>query len=91
MGKEENTGYQHFLLFPKCEISFIFVAFVEDNAPVSSIQYLENHVKYFVHYTQESKPYKTQFLYDRQISVSIALKYIIINNKVLNKLDLGIN
>ena len=39
LGKGENASYQHFLLF---------VAFVEDNATMSSKRYFENHVSDFV-------------------------------------------
>ena len=54
------------------------MAFVEDNATVSSIPYFENHV--FFAKPKEVDPIKLISL--RQISVSIALKYII-NNSVL--------
>ena len=56
------------------------VAFVEDSATMSSIRHLENHVSYFVQKPQEVNPIKHISL--RQISVSIAFKYII-NNSVL--------
>ena len=49
----ENANHWHlhlslrvfFLLFPTL---ILFVAFVEDNATMSSIRYFENHVSYFV-------------------------------------------
>ena len=44
VGKGENAGYQHFLLFPQCFQCFC-VAFVADNATMSSIPYFENHVR----------------------------------------------
>ena len=34
----------------------IFIAFVKDNATMSSIRYFENHVSYFVQ-NQRSRPY----------------------------------
>ena len=52
----------------------------EDNATMSSIRYVENDVSYFVQKPKEVDPIKIIFL--RQISVSIALKYII-NNSAL--------
>ena len=39
VGEGDSTGNQHFLLS---------VAFVEDNATMSSIRYFESHVLYFV-------------------------------------------
>ena len=39
VGRGENAGYQHFHLF---------VAFVKENATMSSIPYFANHVSYFV-------------------------------------------
>ena len=59
----------------------VFVAFVKDNATMSSIRYFKNHVE--IHRilckTEELDPIKLIFL--RQISLSIAFKYII-NNSV---------
>ena len=55
---------------------YIFVAFVEDNAKMSSIGYFENHV--FCAKPKEVDPIKVISL--QQISVLIALKYIINNN-----------
>ena len=78
MGKEENVDYQQFLLIPLFFQS-IFVAVVEDNATMSSIRYFENHVSYFCAKPKEVDPIK--LIYLRQISRSIALKYII-NNSV---------
>ena len=49
-------------------------AFVEDNTTMSSVQYFEYDVSFFMQ-NQGSKPYLIQFLYGI-ISVSIALKYI---------------
>ena len=56
----------------KILIKWIFVAFVADNATVSSIRYFENHVSYFVQKPKEVDPIKLISI--RQISVSIALK-----------------
>ena len=47
-------------------ISTIFVVFVKDHATMSSIQYFENHVSYFVH-NKEVDPIKLISL--RQISL----------------------
>ena len=58
----------------------VFVAFVKDNATMSSIQYFENCVLYFCAKPKEVDPIKLISL--RQTSVSIALKYII-NSSVL--------
>ena len=60
----------------------IFVAFVKDNATVSSIRYFENHVSYFCAKPKEVRVDPIKLISLRQISVSIALKYII-NNSVL--------
>ena len=35
-------------LFPKSPRRNVFVAFVEDNATMSSVRYFENHASYFV-------------------------------------------
>ena len=56
----------------------IIEAFVEDNATMSSIRYFENHVSYFV----QNRKDPIKLISVLQISVSIALKYII-NNSVL--------
>ena len=56
VGKGENAGYQHFLLS-----HYVFVAFVEDNATMSSIQYFENHVTYFVQKPKEADSIKLNF------------------------------
>ena len=60
-------------------VNLVFVAYVEDNATMSSIRYFENHVLYFVQKPKEVDPISRISL--RQISASIALKYII-NNSV---------
>ena len=58
--------------------SSCFAAFIEDNATMSSIQYFENYV-----FCAKPKGVDTIKLISlRQISVTIALKYII-NNSVL--------
>ena len=63
MGKEENAGN-------KC---IVFVAFVEDNATMSSIRYFENRsCIVFCAKLKEADPIELISL--RQISVSIALK-----------------
>ena len=54
-----------------------FVAFVEDNATMSSIRYFENHLSYFVQNRRKQTQSKRISL--RQ-SVSVALKCIINNN-----------
>ena len=56
----------------------IFVAYVEDNATMSSIRYFENHVSYFVQKPKEVD--LIEFTSLQQISVSIALKYTIKNS-----------
>ena len=57
-----------------------FVAFVEDNATMNSIGYIENHdcIVFCAKPTEEVDPIKLISL--RQTSVSIELKYIIDNN-----------
>ena len=40
------------------EHCFIFVAFVKDNATMSSTRYFENHVSYFVEKPNEVDPIK---------------------------------
>ena len=60
--------------------NIIFLAFVEDNATMSSIGYFENHASKFCAKLTEVDPIKLISL--RQISVSIALKYVI-NNSIL--------
>ena len=55
----------------------VFVAFVKDNATMSSIRYCENHAK-----PREVDPIRLISL--RQISLSMALNYII-NNSVREK------
>ena len=62
------------------------MAFVEENATMSSIQYFENHVSYFVQKPKEVNPFKLISL--RQISFLIALKYII-NNSLLKLTESG--
>ena len=56
-------------------LKIVFVAFVEDNATMSSISYFENRVSYFSAKPKEVDPIKLISL--RQTGVSIALKYII--------------
>ena len=58
----------------------VFVAFVAENATLSSKGYFENHISSFCAKPKEVDPIKLISL--RQISVSIAHKYII-NNTVL--------
>ena len=57
------------------ELMVRVVAFVNDNATMSSILYFENHVSILC---KTEDPIKLISL--RQVSVSIALKYIINNN-----------
>ena len=57
------------------ENSLIFVAFVEDNATMSSM-------RYFVLCAKPKEADTIKLISQRQISVSITLKYII-NNSVL--------
>ena len=45
LNKRENGTL---LLLVKIGRKSVFVAFVEDNATISSIEYFENHVSYFV-------------------------------------------
>ena len=59
--------------------TFVFVAFVEVNATMSSIRYFEDHASYFVQNRKEVDPIKLISL--QQTSLSIALKYIINNTE----------
>ena len=56
----------------------LFVAFVEDNAIMSSVRYYEYLISYFFAKPKEVDPVKLISL--GQISLSIALKYIINNS-----------
>ena len=56
----------HFM--PIKQAQFVIVAFIKDNATMSSIRFFENDLSYFVTKTGGSRLY---------ISVSISLKYVI--------------
>ena len=56
----------------------LFVAFVKDNATMSSRRCFENHISYFCAKAKEVDPIKLISLL--QISVSIALKSLITNS-----------
>ena len=44
----------------------VFVAFVEDNATMSSVPYFENRVSYFVQNRRKQTPLNS-FLYDKHV------------------------
>ena len=54
---------------------YIFMAFFEDNTTMSSIRYFENHIRYFVQNWRKKTQLTSISVW--QISVSIALKYIV--------------
>ena len=54
----------------------LFVAFVEDNATMSSIRYFENHVSYFCATSKEVVPITLISLLQMSACISIELKYI---------------
>ena len=47
-GSSESTRPQQEGVAKSRQLFTVFVAFVEDNATMSSIRYFENHVSYFV-------------------------------------------
>ena len=47
-------------------LPILFVAFVKDNATMSSVPYFENHVSYFVLISRK-KTLLNSFLYDKQV------------------------
>ena len=59
---------------------YIFVAFVDDNATMNSILYFENHISYLI-YSKPKEVDPIKLISLQEISLSIALKYII-NNSV---------
>ena len=61
----------------------LIVAFIEDNATMSSIRYFENQLSYFVQKSKEVDHIKLISL--RQISLLIALKYIYQSQCILNQ------
>ena len=52
LGRSQNSilgnGLNFVIIVIVIDRNIIFVAFVEDNAAMSSIRYFENHVSYFV-------------------------------------------
>ena len=67
-----------------CKEDGFIVAFVKDNATMSSIRYFENHISYFAK-PKEADPIKLISLL--QLSVSTALNYIINNTEQRIKIN----